>query len=199
MGQDPDTIRREIEQTRERMGDTVDAIGYKADVPSRAKEKVTGTFSDVKDRIAGTASSMADSAGSMAGSVNEATPGAGDVKHAARRGASIAQENPLGLAIGSIAVGFLAGMLIPSTRVENEKMGAMADQVKEQAMQTGSEALEHGKQVAQEVASTVQDSAQQVTQDVKDTAQQSVQEHGEQVAQTAQDNAQQVREQAQSG
>jgi len=187
MGQDPDAIRREIEQTRERMGETVEALGYKADVPSRTKEKVTGTVTGVKDRIIGTA-----------GSVNEATPSAGDVKQAAQRGASVAQENPLGLAIGSIAIGFLAGMLIPTTDVENEKLGPMSDQVKEQVQSTASEALEHGKQVAQDVASTAQESVQQVAQDVKQTAQESAQEHGEQVKQTAQDNAQQTREQVTS-
>src|SRR3712207_1042208 len=99
MGQDPDAIRREIEETRERMGETVEALGYKADVPSRAKEKVSGTFTGVKDKITGTA-----------GSVNEATPSTGDVKHAAKKGVGVAQENPLGLAVGSLAVGFLAGM-----------------------------------------------------------------------------------------
>jgi gas vesicle protein len=198
MGQDPDTIRREIEQTRDRMGDTVEAIGYKADVPARTKDKVTGTFSDVKERIGGTATDMKERIGGTASSVNEATPGTEDVKHAARRSASIAQENPLGLAIGSIAFGFLAGMLIPSTRVENEKIGPMAEQVREQAMQTGQEALEHGKQVAQEVASTVQEHAQQAKDEVKETAQQAAQEHGEQLKQTAQENAQQMREQPSS-
>ncbi len=178
MGQDPDAIRREIEQTRERMGETVEALGYKADVPTRTKEKVTGTVSGVKDKIIGTA-----------GSVNEATPSTGDVKQAAQRGASVAQENPLGLAIGSIAIGFLAGMLIPTTNVENEKLGPMADQVKDQVQSTASEALEHGKQVAQDVASTAQESVQQVADDVKQTAQESAQEHGEQVKQTAQENA----------
>jgi len=198
MGQDPEAIRREIEQTRDRMGDTVEAIGYKADVPARTKEKVTGTFSDVKERIGGTATSVADRIGGTAGAVNEATPGADDVKHAARRGAGIAQENPIGLAIGSIAVGFLAGMLIPSTRVESEKIGPMAEQVREQAMQTGQEALEHGKQVAQEVASTVQEHAQQAKDEVAQTAQQAAQEHGEQLKQTAQENAQQIRQEAPS-
>jgi gas vesicle protein len=198
MGQDPDAIRREIEQTRDRMGDTVEAIGYKADVPARTKDKVTGTFSDVKERIGGTATDVRELIGGTASSVNEATPGAEDVKHAARRGASLAQANPLGLAIGSIAVGFLAGMLIPSTRVENEKIGPMAGQVREQAMQTGQEALEHGKQVAQEVASTVQEHAQQAKDEVKETAQQAAQHHGEQLKQTAQENAQQMREQPSS-
>ena len=180
MGQDPEVIRRDIEATRERMGETVEALGYKADVPTRAKEAVTGRVSAVKESITG------------------ATPSTGDVKHAARKSAGVAQENPLGLAIGSIAVGFLAGMLLPSTRVENEKLGPVADQVKESAMQTGQEALEHGKQVAQEVASTAQEHVQEAVADVKDTAQQSAQEHGQQVADSASEQARYTREQVQS-
>jgi gas vesicle protein len=199
MGQDPDAIRREIENTRDRMGDTVEALGYKADVPSRTKEKVSGTVTGVRDRIVGAAGDAKERVAGAADSVNEATPSSGDVKHAARRGASIAQENPLGLAIGSVAVGFLAGMLIPSTRVENEKLGPVADQVKEQVKETGQEALEHGKQVAQDVASSVQDTAQQAKDDVVQSAQQSAQDHAQQVKDTAQQNAEQVREQAPSG
>ena len=42
MGEDPATIRDEIADTRERMGDTIDALGYKADVKSRAKDNVAG-------------------------------------------------------------------------------------------------------------------------------------------------------------
>ena len=91
MGQEPDRIRAEIEQTRAEMSETVDALGYKADVKSRTKEKFVG----VKDKIVG------------------GTPDSGEVKHKARQAKSVAQENPLGLAIGSVAVGFLAGMLIP--------------------------------------------------------------------------------------
>ena len=59
------------------------------------------------------------------------------VKHGARQAVGVAQENPLGLAVGAVAVGFLAGMLIPRTRVEDEKLGPMADQVKEQVKETG--------------------------------------------------------------
>ena len=150
MGQEPDRIREEIEQTRAEMSDTVDALGYKADVKSRGKEKITG----VKERIVG------------------ATPDSGDVKHKARRAGSVAQENPIGLAIGSVAVGFLAGMLIPSTRVEDERIGPIADDVKDKVRETGQEALEHGKQVAQEAAQTVKESGAQHAQEVKESAQQ---------------------------
>ena len=41
MGEDPDRIRREIEATRNDLGETVDALTYKADVKSRAKESLT--------------------------------------------------------------------------------------------------------------------------------------------------------------
>ena len=158
MGEDPDRIRREIEHTREEMGDTVDALSYKADVKSRAKDNLREkkeAVVGVKDRIVG------------------ATPDSGEVKQQARRAKSIAEENPLGLAIGAVAVGFVAGMLIPSTRVEDEKLGEASDTVIEKAKETGQEALEHGKQVAQDAAQTAKESGQQHAEQVKDSAQES--------------------------
>jgi len=137
MGEDPNAIRAEIERTRAEMGDTVDALGYKTDVKARTKDRVVG----VKDRVVG------------------ATPDTGDVKQQARRAKSVAEENPLGLAVGAVAVGFLAGMLIPSTRVEDEKIGPVSDQVKAKAAETGHQALDRGKQVASDVASSAADTA----------------------------------------
>src|SRR6201991_4209313 len=154
MGEDPDRIREEIVQTRLEMGETVDALGYKADVKARAKDRVVG----VKDRVVG------------------ATPDTGDVKHQARRVGSVAQDNPLGLAVGAVAVGFLAGMLIPSTRVEDEKLGAMSDDVVDRIKETGQEALERGKQVAQDAAETAKESGREHASELKTTAQDHAQE-----------------------
>jgi hypothetical protein len=140
------------------MGETVDALGYKADVKGRAKDRVVG----VKDRVVG------------------AAPDGQDVKQQARKARSVAQDNPLGLAVGSLAVGFLAGMLLPSTRVEDEKLGEMSDEVIDRAKQTGQEALERGKQVAQEAAQSAQETAkqsgQQHAEELKGSAQQQAQE-----------------------
>jgi gas vesicle protein len=146
MGQDPSEIREEIEDTRVRMGETVEAIGYKTDVKSRAQDKVSGTIESVKSKVGG---------------ANEATPGREDVKRGARRAVGVAQENPLGLAVGSVAVGFLAGMLIPSTRVEDEKLGEASDRVTEKIKETAQEAGERGKQVAQDAAEAARESGQQ--------------------------------------
>jgi gas vesicle protein len=187
MGEDPAAIRQEIEETRERMGDTVDALGYKADVPSRTKESIQQKVQGVTSKLTGAGSQIA-----------EATPDSGDVKQAGKQAVGVAQENPLGLAIGAAAVGFLAGMMIPATRVENEQIGPVADQLKEQVRQTGEEALERGKQVAQATAETATESMKQAASDVKDTAQETASEHAEQMKSSAQDSAQQVRETANS-
>ena len=41
MGEDTRAIEGQIEDTRERMGDTVAALSYKADVPGRMKDSVS--------------------------------------------------------------------------------------------------------------------------------------------------------------
>jgi ElaB/YqjD/DUF883 family membrane-anchored ribosome-binding protein len=190
MGQDPDAIRQDIEQTRAEMSETVEAIGYKADVPSRAKDavsdkvenmksKVSDTATRAKEAVVGTASRAGDAVSDTTSRVGDATPSGGRVKQQAKRAAGMAQENPLGLAIGAAAVGFLAGLAVPSTRVENERLGPMADQVKDKVKETGQEALDRGKQVAQEVASSAADTAKEQTQ-----------EHGQDLAESVTQNAQ---------
>jgi gas vesicle protein len=204
MGEDPAAIR---EETRERMGETVDAIGYKADVPSRAKESLTEKVQGVRTKLAGAGSQIADSVSgagsqiseSVAGAgaqITQATPDAEDVRRAGRQAVGVAQQNPVGLAIGAAAVGFLAGMLIPSTKVEDEQLGAVSDQVRQQIKQTGQEAIEHGKQVAQETAQVATESAKQAATEVIDSAQQTAQQHGEELKSSAQESAQEVRQTA---
>jgi hypothetical protein len=143
MGEDPDAIRDEIVDTRRRMGETIDALGYKADVKSRAKDRASDAVGTVK------------------------------------QGLGIAQENPLGLAVGAVAAGFLVGLAIPSSDVEHEKLGPVADRVKDQAKETGQEALERGKDVAESAAQTVSEEGRK---------------HGEELADSARENAASLRE-----
>jgi gas vesicle protein len=175
MGEDPSRIRAEIEQTRAEMGDTVEALGYKADVKGRARDKVT----DTKDRITGTLTGAKDR---VTGTVSDKTPDAGEVKGQARKAAGIAQENPLGLVIGSIAVGFIAGLVVPTSRLEDEKIGPLAEQVRDQVKQTGQEALEHGKEVAQQAASSAAETAKEAGREHADQLKDSTQERAQQVS-----------------
>jgi hypothetical protein len=153
MGQDPSQIRQDIEQTRERMGDTVEALGHKTDVTGRAKEAISGKVGSVRDKVSGS------------------TPDSGEVKDGARQAVGVAKENPLGLAIGGVAVGFVAGMLVPTTKVENEKIGPIADQVKEKARETGQEAIEGAKEVAGQAAETAKQAGQEKAAELRDSAQ----------------------------
>jgi gas vesicle protein len=181
VGEEPDRIRREIEQTRAEMGDTVDALSYKTDVKARAKD----TIQDKKESVMGVAQSAKDRLVGAGQTVGDKTPDSDQVKHQARRAKSVAQENPLGLAVGAVAVGFLAGMLIPATRVEDEKLGQVSDEVVDRIKETGQEALERGKQVAQDAAQSAQqtakESGQQHAEELKSTAQ----EHARETAQTS--------------
>src|SRR4051795_3533238 len=172
MGEDPDRIRREIEQTRAEMGETVDALGYKTDVKARAKDSIQ----DKKESVMGVAQSAKDRLVGAGQTVGDKTPDTDQVKQQAQRAKSVAQENPLGLAVGAVAVGFLAGMLIPSTRIEDEKMGQLSDEVIDRAKETGQEALERGKQVAQDAAETAKESGQEHAQGLKSSAQDSAQD-----------------------
>jgi ElaB/YqjD/DUF883 family membrane-anchored ribosome-binding protein len=192
MAKDPDAIREEIEQTRAEMTETVEAIGYKADVPARAKEKVADKVdaarskvseatTRAKEAVTGTASRAGDTVGDAASRVGDATPSGDQVRQRARRAAGLARENPLGLAIGAAAIGFLVGLAVPSTRLEDERLGPVADEVKDRVKETGQEALERGKEVAREAASSTAEAAREQGQDLAASARQRTQEVREQV------------------
>ncbi len=73
---------------------------------------------------------------------------------------SVSEKNPLGLAIGALAVGFLAGLAAPVSELERRTVGPLRDDLIERAKSAGSDAIEHGKQVLQEKAKAVLDAAQ---------------------------------------
>jgi gas vesicle protein len=172
MGQEPSEVRREIEETRADMSDTVDALAYKANVPTRVKDSVAEKRDRLKSQMSG--------AGSR---VSEATPDGSDIKQGANQAVGIAQENPVGLALGGVAVGFIAGLMIPSSRVEDQHLGPVADEVKDKARETGQEALERGKEVAQQAASSATEAAQEAAGEQADELRSNVQERAEDVKQ----------------
>jgi len=163
MGKEPSDIRTEIEQTRERVGDEVDAISYKTDVPARMgdfvddkKQAVTGKLSDVKDAVAGTASNVLPD-GERVGRLKDT-----------------AERNPLGLAVGGVALGFVAGLLLPSTRVENKAMGETSDKITNAVKETASDAIESGKQVAQDATDSAKTQAHDIASTLQDRTQETL-------------------------
>jgi len=185
-------IRSDIEQTRAQMGDTLDTLGYKVDVPARAKgwvgrkkDAVSGTCGSVVSKVSGATDSVvtkvSGATDSVVTRVSGATPSTSDISSGAGRMKDTAEHNPLGLALAGAAVGFVAGIFAPSTRMEDEKLGPMADQVKSQAVDAGQDAIEHGKQVAQAAA-----------QSAVETAKEESKQHGEQLSSSLQEKAREV-------
>jgi gas vesicle protein len=168
MGQDPSDIRAEIEDTRARVGDEVDALSYKTDVGARVGDYVDEKKQAVKSKVTGAKDSVT-------GTASKAVPS----RQQMGRMKDTAERNPIGLAIGGAAVGFVAGLLIPSTRAEDERMGELSDRLVDAARDTAGEAMERGKQVAQEA-----------TQAAVETAKESGGEHSRELASDLQDRTQ---------
>jgi Protein of unknown function (DUF3618) len=160
VGETSDYIRQDIEETRERMGDTVEAIGYKTDVKSRVKDSVTEKKDAVVSRVTG------------------AMPDREQVQSGARK-VGLSKQNPIGLGIAAAAAGFVVGTLLPSTDVEDERLGEVSDQVGDKAREAGQEALDRTKDVAREAVESARDTAgerssseaQELTASLKDKAQ----------------------------
>jgi Protein of unknown function (DUF3618) len=162
MGETPDDIREEIEETRTRMGDTVEAIGYKTDVKSRVKESVADKKDSLVGSITGGKDAVVGKADALVSRVGGAVPDGQQVKDGAAK-VGVSKENPLGLAIVGAAVGFIAGTLLPKTTIEDEKLGQVSDQVTDKVKEAGQEALDRGKSVAQDAIQTATDTAQERT------------------------------------
>jgi ElaB/YqjD/DUF883 family membrane-anchored ribosome-binding protein len=95
----PEELRRDIEQTREDLGETAAALASKTDVKARAKEKV--------EHLKQTAADKAPSFGSSSAASTSSTPSF--VLQARTK----AQENPAATAAG---VAFLGGFLLGRLR-----------------------------------------------------------------------------------
>jgi hypothetical protein len=165
MGQDPSDIRAEIEATRARVGEEVDALSYKTDVPARVgdyvdgkKQAVSGRVADVKHAI-GDATSTVLPDGRTVGRLKDT-----------------AERNPIGLGLAGMAAGFLAGLMLPSTRMEDEKLGPLSDGLSESARKTAGDAVDAGRQVLEEAAGTAVESAKEHGQDLASNLQERAQE-----------------------
>ena len=96
MGQDPSDIRAEIEETRARVGDEVDALSYKTDVPARVGDYVDDKKQAVKDKVSGVKDAIVGTTSDAVQTTSDALPSGqqlGKLKDTAER-------NPLGLAVG---------------------------------------------------------------------------------------------------
>jgi hypothetical protein len=100
----PEQIRREIEETREDLGDTAAALAAKTDVKTRAKEKA--------DRLKQTIAEKKQSFGSSAAGPGEGGGASAQATAAVTQVKAKAQENPIPTAaLAAFVGGFLFGRI----------------------------------------------------------------------------------------
>ncbi len=168
MGQSADQIRRDIEQTRHDLGETIDEVADRANpkhIAKRGKNRMTKGMHSARDKVMGSA------------------------EEAVHKAEGQAKGNPLAAGLIALGGGLLAASLLPSSKPERQAAQTLAHEAQPLAKQAKSEAKHVGQQLTQEV----KHSAQDATQHVKEQAQQSAQE----VKKDASSSAQHVRGEAQ--
>jgi len=163
MSTDPEQLRADIEETRTRLSDDVDALADEANPKrivqrqtSKAKQALTGA----KDRVMGAASDTATASSQrLADKQNDAKAKVSDAGDTVRRQA---EGNPL--AAGLIAFG--AGLLVSSLFRSSEAEQHVAAAAKEKLQPLADEA----KLVAKDAADDLKGSAQESVESVRETA-----------------------------
>lgn len=179
----PDEIRRDIEDTRGRLSNDVNALTETvspSNVARRQADKVAGVATSVKDRVMGTADDLRATGSDAASTVADA-PGA-----AADKARSKTQGNPLAAGLIALGAGWLVGSMLPASEKEKQAASALKDKAQP--------VVEEAKSVAQDTAQELKEPAKQAAQSVKDTAM----EAKDNVAQEGRSTAEDVRTQAQS-
>jgi hypothetical protein len=186
MSDDPDVIRRQIEDTRRELSYDVDALNEKVNPArvmdrrvsaakgrlTRAKEKVMGSASDTTSSAQGLASNAAGSvqnaAGSAAGTVQNAASSAVEtIQEAPDMVVRQTQGNPLAAGIIAFGVGWLVSSLLPASEKEKQ----LAQQAEQTIRENKDALLQPAKEAAQQVGEQLKPAAQQAVQEVKATAQ----------------------------
>ncbi|MDI6104908.1 DUF3618 domain-containing protein [Actinoplanes sp. NEAU-A12] len=203
MAEEPDRLKRDIENTRASLTRDVDLLAEKTSPRQVAKrrwtavkEKVMGTTEDTTyaarqqaHRVSDKASELTDAASQKASALSDATgekasAAADRVRQAPQAVARQTQGNPLAAGIIAFGVGLLTASLMPVTEAERragqqlkEHSGDLTDKVKDVA-----------GDLKDELGGTVQQAAGQVRETARDAAQTT--------KETARSDAQDVRQQA---
>jgi ElaB/YqjD/DUF883 family membrane-anchored ribosome-binding protein len=213
---DPEAIRRQIEQTQRELSYDVDALNEKVN-PSRVMDRrvsaAKGRFGRVRERVMGSAHDTRATAPyrtqRAAGTVQDrAQDAAESVQGAAQQAAHAVQQapdtivrqaqgNPLAAGLIAFGVGWLVSSLLPASERERQ----LAEQAESAVREHKDELLAPAKQAAQEVGEQLRPAAEQAVQEVKTTAQdaaQTVKQEGQSAAQDVQGQAQESRQTVQS-
>jgi len=162
--EDKEVVMEKVDELKGRLpsgGDAEGGIGetIKSKLPDA--ESVKSKLPDaaaVKSKLPGGGN------GEPGGSIADKAPSKEDVKAKAQGAAGAAADHPIALAAGAAAAGLAAGLALPTTDLEREKLGPKAQSARAQAQSAAQDAFQQAKSVAQDVTASAAEAAKQVGQ-----------------------------------
>jgi hypothetical protein len=174
VGESAAELRRDIERTREHMGETIDAIGDRV-MPSRIIERrrnrVRASYWAARDAVMGHGGEAKASMGSHAAQAGSAVSEGmshladrvTDMPHQASRQT---QGSPLGAGLIAFGAGLVLAAVIPPSEPEQQAASRIKD--------AAEPLVDEAKQAGRELASTLQADGRQAGEALKDAAQEAV-------------------------
>ena len=175
-----DDIRRQIEESRENLGEAVGALAYKADIKNRGKEAledkkeaIMEKVDTLKSKVSGEGeggigetlkSKLPDGVGDATGRIGAAAPSKEDIKAKAQDAAGVAHDHPIAVAAGAAAAGLAVGLALPETELEREKLAPTAQKVRDQVQARAQEVVEQVKAGAKDAVDSTADAVRQAGQ-----------------------------------
>jgi gas vesicle protein len=163
MGQDTDELKRDIEDTRAGMTDTLDAIGDRVSpgrIAQRQKNRMSASVHSIRERVMGSAEDAQRGIADAAGGAADA------IKHTPDAITSGTQGAPL--MAGAIAFG--AGFLIAAVFSPSEPEKRASAKVMETLEPAKNQLVDSAKEIAERLKEPVKDAAQDLKEAASDSA-----------------------------
>jgi gas vesicle protein len=174
MGKSASEVRSEIQDTRQEMSETIDAIADRTSpgrMIQRRRQRMSDGWRSVRDRVMGraqdTSRSATDSAHGIAGSTRET---AGSVVEGARQAPDKIVEQTQGNPIAAGLIAFGGGLLVASLLPPSEAEQRVAGRVVDKAQPVRDELQRAGEEVADDLRSSAQQGAEHVKQRASEAA-----------------------------
>jgi hypothetical protein len=119
---------------------------------------------DVSDKVDVLKSKLPDGVGEAASRVGDKAPSGDDVKAKAREAAATAGEHPIAMAAGAAVAGLAAGLALPETDLERQKLAPAAQAARAQAQAAAQDAVQQARAVARDVAGSAAEAVKQAGQ-----------------------------------
>jgi len=158
------------QRMKERTGEVTQAVTEKAAaLGHNVREKSAELAQNVREKSSELAQTLKDKSAEQAARLKEATTHmttqtrerASAAMHRAEDTLSYATRNyPLAAGLGFLAIGVLAGLALPHTRLEDETLGERADELKDKVREQGKQVVETAKRAATAVTQAVSDEAE---------------------------------------